>query len=392
MRPPRFVPFAYGFRPFFLLAGLYALVAVGLWLWTFSGGIGQPDGTVPQHWHGHEMLFGFVAAAVAGFLLTAVPSWTGRRGFAGVPLKVLVALWFSGRVAFAMQHSLPWWLVVIAELSFMPALLAAVAPPLIRTVNRNSRLLFVLVALWCCDAVFLYATAVQDTALAAAALRAGIDTVLVLVTVIAGRIVPAFTANALRARGVEVAVRNVPALENSVVVVMLLYAVSNAVAPFGPLTASVAAVAGMLHAWRLSRWHGHRTLSQPIVWVLHLAYLWLPAGLFLKAIHIATGSVFAAHWLHALAAGAASTMIIAVMTRAALGHTGRALVAPRPVAAAYLLLALAVSIRVFGPAVWPTHYAETILAAGGLWMLAFGIYVVVYTPVLLEPRVDGRAG
>lgn len=388
----RLVPFAYGFRPFFLLAGVYALVAVGLWLWLYSGGPAGIGTTVPQQWHGHEMLFGFVVAAIAGFLLTAVPSWTGRRGFAGLPLVALVVVWIAGRVAFAVQQSLPWALVVAVELSFLPALVAAVAPPLVRSVNRNTPLLLVLIALWCCDAVFLVATGDRDLTLGSAALRTGLNVTLVLITVIGGRIVPAFTANALRARGIDAAIRSRPAVETAVVAAMVAYAILDAVWPSSAGTAVVAATAGLLHCWRWSQWHGLRTLSQPIVWVLHLAYLWLPVGMVLKALHVAAGFDVAAHWLHALGAGAASMMIIAVMSRAALGHTGRALVAPGPVAAAYLLLALAAATRVFGPAIWPGNYTATIAAAGALWMLAFGIYVVVYAPVLLRPRADGRAG
>ena len=206
--PKRLVPFAYGFRPFFLLAGLYAVVAMATWLWMFTQGAAPSDVIGPQSWHGHEMIFGFITAAIAGFLLTAVPSWTGRRGFAGIPLMLLTLAWLSGRVAFAMAGVLPLSVIAAVELAFLPALMAVAGPSLLRTISRNTPLLFVLLMLWIADAVFLYGLWQGDAMLITAALRGGLDIVLVLVTVIGGRIVPAFTGNALKASGLAVNMRN----------------------------------------------------------------------------------------------------------------------------------------------------------------------------------------
>jgi uncharacterized protein involved in response to NO len=386
-----FAPFAYGFRPFFLAALVYAPLAVLVWLWTRVAGSLPVQELLPQLWHGHEMLFGFVAAAIAGFLLTAVPSWTGAKGFAGTPLIVLAALWLAGRLVFLFAAWVPMPVLIAAELLFFPALLILLTPPLLRARNRNTRLLFVLVALWSADAVYLYAMVRADILLASTVLRVGIDIVLLLITVMGGRIVPAFTGNALRLRGIEAKCRSSSWLEVTVITAMALAIVIDAVAPFHVAAIVVSAVAALAHALRLAGWQGWRTLKDPIVWVLHLAYAWLPVGLALKATFLLTGMPWAMQWLHALTMGAIAMMVVSVVTRASLGHTGRPLAVSRSVAAAYGLLAAAVLVRVFG-GVTTGQYEWTLQIAGGLWIIAFGVILVTYLPILVRPRIDGRAG
>jgi uncharacterized protein involved in response to NO len=219
----RWVPFAYGFRPFFLLAGIYAAIGMSVWLWAYIAGWSPLPSLPPQLWHSHEMLFGFIAAAVAGFVLTAVPSWTGSRGFAGAPLVVLVMLWLAGRIAFAFFDEIPLDLVILAEVLFLPAVIVTIAPSLFRTRNRNIVLLLVIAAFWAADLVFLHAIRSGDIAAASAALRVGIDVILFLLTIIAGRIVPSFTANALRNQGMEVSLRSSKLIERGVFIAMLAY-------------------------------------------------------------------------------------------------------------------------------------------------------------------------
>ncbi len=388
----RLVPFAYGFRPFFLLAGIFAAVSVAAWLWVYSAGAVADPRMPPPYWHGHEMIFGFIGAAMAGFLLTAVPSWTGGRGFSGPPLVVLTALWFAGRIAFGIGDGLPVALLCLAELAFIPALVLLIAPSLFRSGSRNRPLLAMLMAFWALDAVFMYGVAAGDMATAAAALRGALGLVLTLVTVIGGRIVPAFTRNALNQTGQDASIRSYAVVEKLIVSVMLAYAVADIVSPSGTMTAFVAALAAALQGWRLSGWQGLRTVTRPIVAILHVAYLWLPIGLALKAAFLFGGFAWAAYWQHALGAGAAGTMILAVMTRAALGHTGRPLRAHPVTAVAYALLTVAVVVRVFGPGLLPGQYVAVVMTAGTLWLLAFVLYLAVYAPVLLMPRVDGKAG
>jgi uncharacterized protein involved in response to NO len=388
----RWVPFAYGFRPFFLLAGIYAAIGMSVWLWAYIAGWSPLPSLPPQLWHSHEMLFGFIAAAVAGFVLTAVPSWTGSRGFAGAPLVVLVMLWLAGRIAFAFFDEIPLDLVILAEVLFLPAVIVTIAPSLFRTRNRNIVLLLVIAAFWAADLVFLHAIRSGDIAAASAALRVGIDVILFLLTIIAGRIVPSFTANALRNQGMEVSLRSSKLIERGVFIAMLAYIAVDVFPAERMLVVAVSAIAAALHFVRMSGWHSLKSRHDPIVWILHIAYLWLPLGLALRAVFLSGGYVWAAFWQHALAAGAAATMILAVMTRASLGHTGRPLVVAPMTTVAYVSLALAIAVRVFGPALLPVSYMTNVVVAACLWVLAFTLFAIVYAPILLGPRVDGKSG
>lgn len=385
-------PFAYGFRPFFLLAGLYAVASITAWLWMYGSGHEPTPGMSPQHWHGHEMIFGFIGAAIGGFLLTAVPSWTGSRGFAGPPLVALVLLWLAGRIVFALGPGIPDWVLAVGELVFVPGLLLAIAPSLLRAANRNWPLTVLLAIFWAADAVFVFAVMHDNLSLASDALLAAMNVVLMLITVIGGRIIPVFTGNALRASGSPYSLRFTPLVERLVLPTMLAILLCDVVLPGHPVTAIVVALATVLHVWRLSGWHGWRMARQPIVWVLHIAYLWLPVGLALKLAWLVGGFGWAAHWQHALGTGAAGMMILAVMTRAALGHTGRPLEVHALIAVAYGLLAIAVVVRVLGLTLLPLNYPFVVFVAGLLWIVAFIPYLVIYAPILLRPRADGRPG
>lgn len=384
--------FSYGFRPFFLLAGWYAVVSVPVWLWLYRSGASPLSAMPAQLWHGHEMLFGFVGAAIAGFMLTAVPSWTGSRGFGGLPLVVLTAIWLLGRAAFALAADIPPALLVIAELAFVPGVLLLLAPPILRTLNRNLPLLFVLTALWCLDAVFLWAVMHADAALARQMLLTTLGVVLLLITVIAGRIVPSFTANALRARGIGVSLRARPLIDRLAIAGMAALVLADLVRMPAVFSASIAGFAALLHVIRMAGWQTRYVLKDPIVWILHVAYLWLPVGMALRALHVLGGFGFAAHWMHALGVGAAASMVLAVMTRAALGHTGRPLRVAPAIVGSYGLLIAAGVVRVFGPGVLPAGYMMTITLSSIAWTAAFLLFVIVYTPILLQPRADGRAG
>lgn len=387
-----FALFAYGFRPFFLLAGCYGIVSVLVWLWLYRTGTSPLPGMPPQLWHGHEMLFGFVGAAVAGFMLTAVPSWTGSRGFAGLPLVVLTLIWILARAAFALASHLPPVMVAVAELAFIPSLLVLVAPPVLRSGNRNLPVLFVLFIFWCLDAAFLWAVKHADAVLARQMLLATLGVVMLLITVIGGRIVPAFTGNALRARGIDAPLRARPFIDRTLIAVMAALVLADLLRAPAGVAATIAGLAALLQALRMSGWQSLRTFRDPIVWVLHVAYFWLPVGLALRALHVLGGFGFAAHWIHALGTGAAATMILAVMTRAALGHTGRPFVVAPAIVAAYGLMIAAAVLRVFGPTLLPVAYPVTITLSVAAWTAAFVLFLYVYTPILLRARADGRPG
>jgi len=389
--PSRFALFDYGFRPFFLLAGLYAFAIVPIWLYFYAHG--GTFGSLPtMYWHAHEMLYGFVAAAIVGFLLTAVPSWTGARGFAGKPLIALVALWFLGRLAMASVGLVPFWITAVAELSLLPGLAVLLIPPLTRSQNRNTPLLIVVGVLWLIDAAFLWALAHGDVVLATRSMTLAIDIVLILVTVIGGRIVPAFTANALRRRGLEVNVTSRRWLELTVIAAMVAIALADVFAPATLFSGALALFAAAAHALRLSGWRSFKTRGESILWILHVAYAWLPIGLAMKGIWLLADAQWAMKWQHALTAGVFGTMILAVMTRASLGHTGRPLVVTRSITLAYLLLTASIVLRVFGGAAWAERYVTIMMVAGIAWAASFLLYLIVYTPILTLPRADGKPG
>lgn len=384
--------FGYGFRPHFLLAGLGALVLIPAWALHLVAGLPLGSDWPPTLWHAHEVLYGFIAAAIAGFLLTAVPSWTGQKGYAGKPLALMATLWVLARVLAASSARWPPLLVAVVDLSFLLVLAALVALPLLRSRNRNTPLLFVVLLFWLCNAGFHLALLRADPPAARLCLLLGIDLVLVLVTVVGGRIVPAFTSSGLRQAGLTATITSRRWLDVIAVGSMVLVAASDAFLPDGIASGVIAAVAALAQALRLAQWQGFRTWRQPLVWVLHVAYAWLPVGLALKAATLLGGLLVGAFWLHALTIGALATMIVAVMTRASLGHSGRPLEAHPLTTLAYLLLSAAAIVRVFGLAWMGLVYPQVIVLSALLWTVTFALFLGIYAPILWGPRADGRPG
>lgn len=392
-RRPTPLIFAYGFRPFFLLAGIAGLALLTGWIAVLVTGV-WPGGTMSAvSWHGHEMLFAFVSAAVAGFLLTAVPGWTGTRALSGWPLAGLVGLWLAGRLAVLPFTGTPPVLAALIDLAFFPALGAALAGPLIAAGKlRNSAFLGLLSLMTFANLLFHleWLGAAANGAAYGQALALGV--VLTMVAVIGGRIVPAFTRNALRARGVDAPVESLSWIEKATLASTLLMIPADLALPGSALAGLLALTAAVAHGLRLAHWQPLKTLGQPILWVLHLGYAWVPVALTLKAASLLGGPVSASAWVHALTAGAFSTMIVAVMTRASLGHTGRPLMVSRPTVAGYLLLTVASALRVLAPELPGEFYWPALQAAGAAWIAAFALYLLVYAPILLAPRADGRPG
>jgi uncharacterized protein involved in response to NO len=383
--------FNYGFRPFFLLAGLQAVIGMAVWLAVLHGMPWNMAWLGPTQWHAHEMIFGFVAAALAGFLLTAVASWTGQRGFAGPPLMLLSAVWLAGRLAMAPGVGAPQAVAAAIDLAFLPCVAIAITPSLIRAGNvRNYPMLAFLILLFTANLLFHAPDLAARIGIHAVTLA--LDTILLMVVLIGGRVVPAFTGNALRERDPDARVAAFAWVDRAALVAAAAVLITDLTSPGARLTGIVAGIACLLHAWRLLRWRGWLTRDMPIAWVLHVAYAWIPIGLGLKALWLLWQLPVGAAWLHALTSGAFASMILAVMSRAALGHTGRPLVAARPIVAAYVLLTLAAAARVFASAggMITTQSAWTL--AGTLWIAAFVLYCVVYAPILMRARIDGRPG
>lgn len=384
--------FAAGFRPFFLFTGLQALLSLPLWLAVYVGGVDLNLPFAAALWHGHEMVFGFAGAAIAGFLLTAVPNWTNSHHVGGRPLMVLFALWLAGRLAFTLAGILPAFMVAVLDLSFLPYLAWLVGKPLVQAGKmRNIAFLPVLGVFFLANAT-VHLLTVTQAGDPMVGVYLGLTMVLVLIAIVGGRIVPSFTQNWLRMQGQAVEVTPITWIEKGGAVGSLVVAMIAAIFLPGSLVSGLALLAAAaIHGLRLGRWHGHKTLTNPLLWVLHLGYLWLVVGLVLLALPSFLPTLTATAALHALTAGCVATMIMAVMTRASLGHSGRPLQVSKAVAVAYGLLALGTLLRVVAPVAGDAQMGLT-HAGGTVWSLAWLIFVVVYLPVLTKPRADGRPG
>ena len=390
--------FSYGFRPFFLGAAVFAALMMSVWLAfvaSMSSGAAPnwlPVAGSPFAWHAHEMVFGFAAAAMAGFLLTAVPNWTGALPLSGTPLIILFAMWLAGRLAMLVSGLLPSFLVAGLDLIFLPTLGVFAAVQLfVKPAPRNLVFLVLLAIMTIANALFHLATFAFLNVDPLAASRSGMLMVAIMIAIIGGRIVPAFTHNWLHlndeSRGMP---RRMAWLDAASIGSIVLFTVTEALQLPALWQGWVALVAALLNAARLLFWRGWSARREPIVWILHLGYAWLVAGLALSAASTLTSTISGSLASHAFGTGAAGTMIMAVMSRASLGHTGRPLVAPPLVVLAYALITLAAMLRVFGPLVVPDHAGETLVAAALAWIAAFSLFAVVYAPILTTPRVHTK--
>jgi uncharacterized protein involved in response to NO len=386
-------PLALGFRPFFLAVGVEGVLLTLAWLAMLQGWLATPRWLDPFLWHGHEMLFGLVLAAVAGFLLTAVPSWTSSEPLTGAPLAGLASLWLLGRVAMALAGVLPAALAAAADLAFPAALLTVLGRPIVRArATRQAGILAALGALAAANlAAHLDALGVTPGT-GRPALRLAIVFVAVLILVIGGRITPSFTQNALVRTGAGRRVRSRPWLDRLALAAAGALAVSEVVAPRTLATGASAALAALATLGRSSGWQTRFALGDPLLGSLHVGHAWVSVGFAAIALADLGAPVPPTVALHALTAGAMGAMILAVMTRVALGHTGRPLVAPRSARLAYWLVSAGALVRVLGPWLAPDLARASWWLAGLLWAGAFAAFLAGYTGMLLRPRVDGGPG
>lgn len=378
----------YAFRPFFLLGGLWAIVAVLAWAALLHGQAPFSPGPDPVLWHAHEMVVGFGGAAVAGFLLTAVATWTGRPPVSGVALAWLVLAWCAGRIAMATAGALPAALVAVADLAF-PALLAALAGREIVAggSRRNYGILAGLAGFVALDAAFHAGRAGLIPGADRIAINLAAHALVLLVTVIGGRIVPSFTANWLRLGGSPAAPKGRALVESAVLPLTAAAALADVTGAPAPLVAIGAGAAALAHAARLAGWRGLATTPNPLLAILHVGYAWLPLGYGLLALAAASGIPPRTAALHALTMGGIGVMVLAVASRVALGHTGRPLVASAPTVAAYAILNGAVLARIAG-SVMPSAYRPMLDLAALGWATAFALFLWVYWPILTGPRPD----
>jgi uncharacterized protein involved in response to NO len=392
MTPPRLL--TEGFRVFFLAAALYAVFAVVIW----EGWLGvhaangmvtdTPFAPPPYLWHAHEMIFGYAAAVLGGFFLTAVPNWTGapaaRAGF----VTLVAGLWLAGRLAVWFSGALPAGLVAAVDLAFLPVLGAKVALQLIRRPKPQNMMILGLIALvWAGNLLTHLEWMGLSSNGAWQGLRLGLSGVCAMIAVVGGRVTPAFTRNAMTRAGRETGlpVSRRP-LELTAIAGAIVIGPLWALDAPEPLLGVVALAAGAAQLARVAGWRPGWAARDPMVWSLHLGMAMLGAGWLALGAGWAGLDVPESAALHLLAIGSVGGMTLAVMTRAALGHTGRPLAASRPIAVAYGLLALAATVRFAGPTFAFDLYEPAVLAAGGLWIVAFAIFAAAFWPILTGPR------
>jgi uncharacterized protein involved in response to NO len=379
---------ALGFRPFFLLAAIFAAASVPLWILIYQGVLDPVSYLPPTIWHAHEMVFGFAIAVIGGFLLTATSNWTGRRTATGVSLAALAGLWIAGRIA--IFAGLPDWLVMGLDVAFLPVLAIVLAMPILAAGNRRNIIFpVVLLVLGAVNlSIHLGALGVIDWD-PARGLRVAIDLILLMIGVLGGRVIPSFTKNALPQARVN------PCPKASVLALLSLaaLAIAEAAIDMPPVTGTLVLAAGVINALRMRGWGSLATGRQPILWILHVGYGWLAVGLVLRGVAELSGVIPADAGIHALTLGAVGSMVIGMMSRVALGHTGRAIIPAPLTIAAYWLVNAATLLRVAFALIPSDDWRIAALAGSGvLWSLAFLIFAVVYLPILSRPRADGRAG
>lgn len=375
--------FSHGFRPFFLFGAIYAGVMIPLWLAVFDGNIQLSTVLAPRDWHVHEMLFGYVAAVIAGFLLTAVPNWTGRLPIQGTSLQILFATWFAGRLATTFSGFLGWQAALAIDAGFLVLLAAAAAREIVAGRKWNNLKVVGIVFLLAIVNISFHIEA-HMYGMAEYSTRAGVTLVVTLVCVIGGRIVPSFTRNWLARREpgrLPVPFDRFDAIAMATGVCAMVVWIVN---PAGQPLAVALCVAGVLHLIRLARWAGYRTLSDRLVLILHVAYAFVPVGFFLAAL-AAVDIVAPGAGVHAWTGGAIGTMTIAVMTRASLGHTGQALAASVGTQAVYTAIVLAAVGRVCA-ALDPTYSTPLLTVSGLAWAAAFLGFALAYAPLLCRAR------
>lgn len=378
-----------GFRPFFACGALWALVALALWLGALGGTFTLPTHFDPLAWHRHEMLFGFVGAVISGFLLTAIPNWSGRLPIAGAPLAMLFGLWLAARVAVLFSTQVGPLVAALLDVGFYVVLAALAAREVFAAKNSNFPIVVMVM-------LFAIANAVDHSAAAGiidddgAGTRAAIALVILMISMIGGRVVPSFTRNWLVKQGVQRGLPTQPGRFDMIVISATAFAMAGwLISHLNSSVGFLLLLAAVLQLVRLARWSGARAWWDPLVLVLHVGYAWVPVGLCLLGLSIVSTAVPGSGAIHALTAGAMATMILAVMTRATLGHTGRELKADGATVMIYILVTIGALGRVVAPLL-PMDYMLSVRLSGIAWGSAFLLFLLAYGPKLVGPRPDGR--
>jgi uncharacterized protein involved in response to NO len=388
--------FAYGFRPFFLLGALYAPIALIPWVGALLQQFILPMSIAPLAWHGHEMIFGFVSAALAGFLLTSVPSWASVSPLNGKRLAALVKLWLAGRLTFWLSASLPIMLIALVNIAFPLVVLAWASRPLVsKGGRRHISLGLVLVAYTLVQGLFYLGWLFPESSLPSplVVLNTAVNVLMILVALTATRIVRAIVMVATKEIGETGPLRLTPAREHLAVAVLVLYVIADFLAPGHPVTGWIALAAAAAQIDRLSEWPWGKAMARLYLLLLTTAYAWMVVGLVLVGISTLIDGFPAYAGRHALSAGAAGTAILSVFCIAGLRHTGRTLSLPNIIWPALAALCLTALLRTLVPIWWPEMY---LLAGVGLpflfWLVAYLLYIIGYARFLVSARADGLPG
>jgi uncharacterized protein involved in response to NO len=378
--------FSYGFRPFFLFGSLWAACAMCLWILVLSGALTLPSRLDPVSWHAHAFLFGYLGAIIAGFLLTAVPNWTGRLPVVGTSLIGVFALWGIGRIAMLFSGLIPFGYAAATDLAFPLVLGAFLLREIVAGRNwRNLPVLLLLMVFTLSDLLFLLEAGRGGNAATGFGMRLGLGSALMMVALIGGRIIPSFTRNWLVKAGH--AARPVPPMQRfdkATLALSALALLAWGAAPLHVVTALLLAVIGVLHLIRLSRWQGLMTRREPILFVLHMSYLCLPLGaLAVSASILWPGMLAGPATVHLWTAGVIGGMTLSVMSRASLGHTGRDLQASAGTVAVYVALFAATILRFLAGFVPLTGLYQL---SGGFWIMAFLGFAIQYAPMLWSAK------
>ncbi|MCB9975414.1 MAG: NnrS family protein [Rhodospirillales bacterium] len=376
---------ARGFRPFFILGSAYSVLCMLQWVGVYSGFVIPQDFFFldPVSWHAHEMIYGYTMAIVAGFLLTAVANWTAGAPVRQYHLLGLCILWVIGRITLNFDLNLPFWALVITEGAFIPALTASLSVPLLRSWSkRNFIFLTLLSVLFVCDMWFMFTHDKSPLFIA-------IMVIVMMISLIGGRIIPSFTVAALHRKGIKALQTPQAGMDIAALASLVLVTVCLVSLPESGFMAFCALASAIVHLMRMRYYHTLKTFQDPMLWILQAGYLWVVAGLLLLALSgVAVLDLPTA--IHALTAGAIGTMTLGMMCRVSLGHTGRDLQASRPTVVAFALIIASGLTRIIGPLIVPGLNVELMAFSAILWAFGFLIFIMVYAPVLWHLRPDGR--
>ncbi|MBE0436861.1 MAG: NnrS family protein [Methylomicrobium sp.] len=378
--------FGLGFRPFFILAGLFALLLILLWNAIYKGELSVQNYYAPNIWHAHEMLVGYSVAVIAGFLLTAVKNWTGQATASGDRLAGLCLLWLYGRILPFYAELLPDFMIALTDFAFLPVLAYSVSQPILRSGHNKSLVFIVLLALMTAANALVHLEMLdvyESTAMLGLNMLLAI--IILMIFVVAGRVFPFFTERGLK--GI-IAIRN-PLLDVLSIVSAASVFLLQMAGISGHILAVSAIAALVVNLVRIAGWHVRQVWYVPLLWILYIGYGWILLGFALSAL-AAYAIISYSLVLHAFTLGGIGVLTLGMMVRVSLGHTGRVMKVSNIIVTAFVLLNLSAFVRVVLPALLPAWYGQFIYISTLAWLAAFALFVFVYAPILLAPRVDGK--